>query len=304
MKKYTLLFLFFLPLLRLSAQQRIYVNHTATGSATGQNWANAYTDLQLALQSAAYGDTMWVAAGTYKPTSDNNRDSSFGVPNGLRLYGGFSGTETELAQRDWAAHPVVLSGDIGVADDTLDNSYNIMYMAYPDSFTVVDGFTFRFGYAQPPQLVFEDGTEPFICGGALYIMGFEGSAYPDIRHCTFEYNYAWAGGGAVFVNGDGEDASVAPRFLDCTFRYNNTCRLWRRDRSPGRQLGGAVPGFWGLHIRAQFCLAGGRRFVLLRHGADGYPARQRLPVYGKQRGGRCRRHGLVDRQDCRCVNDY
>ncbi len=222
MKKYTLFFLFSLPLLHLSAQQRIYVNHAATGAATGQNWANAYTDLQLALQSAAYGDTMWVAAGTYKPTHDNNRDSSFRVPNGLRLYGGFSGTETELAQRDWAANPVVLSGDIGVADDTLDNSYSIMYMAYPDSFTIVDGFTFRFGYAQPAELVFEDGTEPFICGGALYIMGFEGSAYADIRHCTFEYNYAWAGGGAVFVNGDGEDASVAPRFLDCTFRYNYT----------------------------------------------------------------------------------
>ncbi len=222
MKKYTLLFLFFLSLLHLSAQQRIYVNHAATGSATGQNWSDAYTDLQLALQSAAYGDTMWVAAGTYKPTTDNNRDSSFRVPNGLRLYGGFSGMETELAQRDWEAHPVVLSGDIGVADDTLDNSYTIMYMAYPDSFTIVDGFTFRFAYAEPSDLEFEDGTEPYICGGGLYIQGFEGAAYPDIRHCTFEYNYAWAAGGAVFVNGDGEDASVAPRFLDCTFRYNNT----------------------------------------------------------------------------------
>jgi hypothetical protein len=222
MKKYTLLFLFFLSLLHLSAQQRIYVNHAATGSATGQNWSDAYTDLQLALQSAAYGDTMWVAAGTYKPTTDNNRDSSFRVPNGLRLYGGFSGMETELAQRDWEAHPVVLSGDIGVADDTLDNSYTIMYMAYPDSFTIVDGFTFRFAYAEPSDLEFEDGTEPYICGGGLYIQGFEGAAYPDIRHCTFEYNYAWAAGGAVFVNGDGEDASVAPRFLDCTFRFNNT----------------------------------------------------------------------------------
>lgn len=222
MKKYLFFFLFFLPLLPLSAQQRIYVNHAATGSATGHNWSNAYTDLQLALQSAAYGDTMWVAAGTYKPTTDNNRDSSFRVPNGLRLYGGFSGTETELAQRDWEAHPVVLSGDIGVVDDTLDNSYTIMYMAYPDSFTVVDGFTFRFAYAEPADLEFEDGTEPYICGGGMYIQGFEGAAYPDIRHCTFEYNYAWAAGGAVFVNGDGEDASVAPRFLDCIFRHNNT----------------------------------------------------------------------------------
>ncbi len=222
MKQPILLLYLFLQLSVLAAQQRIYVHSSASGAANGTSWANAFTDLQLALQSAAYGDTMWVAEGMYRPTSDDNRDSSFVVPNGLRLYGGFAGTETELAQRDWAAHPVILDGNIGDQADTTDNSYTILFMPWPDSFTVVDGFTFRFGYAEPHPLQFQDGTEPTICGGALYIQGFEGSAYADIRNCTFEHNYAWSAGGAVMVNGKGEDASVAPRFLNCTFRHNRT----------------------------------------------------------------------------------
>lgn len=222
MKQHILFLIFLLLTSALTAQQRIYVNAAATGAATGATWADAFTELHLALQSATYGDTMWVAEGTYQPTSDDNRDSSFNVPNGLRLYGGFSGTETELNQRDWSTHPVILDGNIGDPNDTTDNSFNIMFLAYPDSFTIVDGFTFRFGYAEPVPFLFQDGTDPAICGGALYIQGFEGSAYPDIRHCTFEYNYARGSGGAVLVNGKGEDASVAPRFLDCIFRHNRT----------------------------------------------------------------------------------
>ncbi|HPI09073.1 MAG TPA: choice-of-anchor Q domain-containing protein [Saprospiraceae bacterium] len=220
MKKHILFLIFLLPASVLSAQQRIYVHPAATGAADGTSWADAFTDLQPALQAAAYGDTMWVAEGTYLPTADGNRDSSFNVPNGLRMYGGFSGTETDLAQRDWAAHPVILSGNIGNPNDTTDNSLNIMFLAYPDSFTIVDGFTFRFGYAESVPLSFETGYEPSINGAAMYIDGFEGAAYPDIRNCTFEYNYAWGSGGAVYVYGGGEDASVAPRFLNCTFRHN------------------------------------------------------------------------------------
>ena len=77
-----------------------YVNASATGSNNGTSWANAYTDLQSALVNKAQsGDQVWVEQGTYKPTSGTDRTASFNIPDGVAVYGGFAGTETQLTQR-------------------------------------------------------------------------------------------------------------------------------------------------------------------------------------------------------------
>ncbi|HEY3477130.1 MAG TPA: SBBP repeat-containing protein, partial [Anaerolineales bacterium] len=94
--------------------QIYYVNWDATGADDGTSWEDAYTDLQSALSAASYGDKIWVAAGTYKPTSGTDRTISFTLKNGVAVYGGFAGTETSRAQRNYEANVTVLSGDIGV----------------------------------------------------------------------------------------------------------------------------------------------------------------------------------------------
>ena len=66
----------------------IYVKHDASGTNNGTSWANAYTDLQDALAAAQSGNEIWVAAGTYKPTSGNNREVFFQLKNGVAIYGG------------------------------------------------------------------------------------------------------------------------------------------------------------------------------------------------------------------------
>jgi hypothetical protein len=45
-----------------------FVKSNALGSNNGRSWTNAFKDLQSALAIATSGDTIWVAAGTYKPT--------------------------------------------------------------------------------------------------------------------------------------------------------------------------------------------------------------------------------------------
>ncbi|MCP4123618.1 MAG: hypothetical protein GY751_17845, partial [Bacteroidetes bacterium] len=101
-----------------SFSQIIYVDASASGTNTGTNWTDAFTDLQDALVSAQAGDEVWVAQGTYYPTPDTSRMIYFEVPKGVALYGGFSGTESSLEERDWLAHETVLSGDIGLPGDS------------------------------------------------------------------------------------------------------------------------------------------------------------------------------------------
>jgi len=118
--------IFFCTLLAAPTHAQIYVDRDASGAGDGSSWANAYTNLQTAIDNATGSDRIWIAEGTYKPTRErpgkvffdalSYRKKAFVIPSekdGLKLYGGFDGTETALAQRDPTAHRVVLSGDIG-----------------------------------------------------------------------------------------------------------------------------------------------------------------------------------------------
>ena len=220
MKSISLLFILLGFGAALHAQQRIYVSQNAAGANSGTTWADAYTDLQTALNAAEAGDEIWVAEGTYKPTTDNNRSASFQPRSGIEIYGGFAGNENELSQRNWTQHPVILSGDIGTPGDSTDNVYNIMYLEEPDSFTVLDGLYFRYGLANGPAATSQARERS---GGALYVWaeGLGAEAFPEIRNCVFEYNTAQNFGGAIMFNGRNYGA-MAPRLKNCRFERNRS----------------------------------------------------------------------------------
>ena len=202
----------------LIGQTRIYVNVAAIGPGDGSSWANAYVDLQEALIAAQYGNEIWVAHGTYYPTLTIDRDIYFSLKNGVKLYGGFAGVESQLSERDWTVNETVLSGDIGVLGDSTDNTYNILFIGKSDTTTIVDGFVFLDGNADGPP----NGSTPNQRqGAAIQIFADQFiAAYPKIHNCKFEHNSASAGG-AVAIMGDNIYGSAGPHFQNCLFRYNS-----------------------------------------------------------------------------------
>src|ERR1017187_5059952 len=192
-----------------------YVNINATGSNDGATWANAFTSLQSALSVArtCTGITqIWIAKGTYKPGT--NRTDSFSMVNGVKIYGGFSGTETLLPQRNWTTNPTILSGDLN-GDDVItgsgatlsitnnsDNSYHVInnYNNRVTSTAVLDGFTISGGNAS--------GTNG---GGMLNI-----SSSPTLANLTFSGNNASSDGGGIYNSG-----GSSPTLTNLTFSVNN-----------------------------------------------------------------------------------
>ncbi|SEQ46768.1 Por secretion system C-terminal sorting domain-containing protein [Epilithonimonas lactis] len=140
MKNYFLTFIFcFVALSKVSAK-RYYVNQNAEGNNSGLSWGNAFTTIQNALGVATSGDEIWVAAGTYYPTSSLDRDASFNMKNGVHVFGGFVGVESDISDRDQTSNFTILSGDIGVKNDNSDNSKTIMRFESINADIIFDGF--------------------------------------------------------------------------------------------------------------------------------------------------------------------
>jgi len=115
----------------------IYVNIKSSGTNDGSSWENAYIDLQSAL-SQADGSTftqIWVAKGIYHPGTE--KSDTFQLTNNVALYGGFSGIEDNLNQRNWAQNITILSGDL--ENDDIVGPEGYVLTAKPDGTTNLIG---------------------------------------------------------------------------------------------------------------------------------------------------------------------
>ncbi|MCP4711553.1 MAG: hypothetical protein GY869_23285, partial [Planctomycetes bacterium] len=169
----------------------IYVDGDATGLNNGTSWANALTDLQGALSATVSGKDVWVAEGTYYPSFDyglgiGERGRHFRMKNGVGIYGGFSGKETALDQRDGCTNETILSGDINVSDNHYGNCCHVFY--HPEgsnlnATAILNGFTVTGGNA-----TIERGHNK---GGGMYNY----KSNPTVTQCIFSGNRANSGGG-------------------------------------------------------------------------------------------------------------
>ena len=233
------------------AQTKVYVDADATGANNGDSWADAYTFLQDALDEVNANPgtdfEIWVAEGTYLPDQDQDGDHTSGsrsesfrlTRDGVEVYGGFSGTETTRSEREVVANPVILSGDIGTAGSTGDNSYHVWFLdggqaANITDATVIDGFTIAAGRATGT-------TAPNREGGGLYCdgSGSGNTCTPILRNLVLRNNQAIDFGGAVVSKGNGGTAS--PTIVDVVFAENSASTIGGALYNDGQENGEASP---------------------------------------------------------------
>lgn len=190
----------------------IYVDADAGPGGDGQSWATAFYNLQDALAVAVSGMEIWVAEGVYYPddsTDPNPQDqtSTFTLIEGVDVYGGFAGIETELIQRDPTTNTTILSGDIDgddidadanniaetVADIQGSNVYHVINAQNVNQNTFIDGFTVTAGHAS--------GLNDADSGGAIICDHSDDTL--SINQMVFIANFADDFGGALYhCNGE------------------------------------------------------------------------------------------------------
>ena len=197
-----------------------YVDKDATGANDGSSWADAYTSLQSAMSAASgTGDEIWVAEGTYKPDA-SNRAVFFTLKPGVSLYGGFNGTETSLAQRDWNTYETILSGDLNDNDDNSnvaglyseptrsDNSHRILFLDGNGS--TIDGVTIEGGQANlSSNPAFDRGSAIFVDGDVSSIV---------VRNTTFRYNASRIGN--FYISYGAQNPANSAVIESCDFEGN------------------------------------------------------------------------------------
>ncbi|MFN8349190.1 MAG: choice-of-anchor Q domain-containing protein [Spirosomataceae bacterium] len=203
--------LLFLGMAGLGQAQTIrYVKPNGTGD--GLSWDNASGDLQ-AMINASGTQQVWVAKGTYKP-ANSNRNISFRMKAGVKIYGSFAGTETNLSERTpavMAANQSILSGDLNNDDATTgndENSYHVVFNINNGLTTdnsLLDGFSIRGGNAN------SDVNPLNVYGGGMYNL----DSSPSIKNCIFSGNQAVSYGGGMYNH-----SNSSPSLVNCSFLGN------------------------------------------------------------------------------------
>ena len=202
----------------LKAQKIHYVKTAAAGAGDGSSWNNASSDLQAIIDLSTANDQIWVAAGTYKPKRyptncigcTSNLDYAFLLKDGVKLYGGFLGSEADISSRNPSVNITNLNGDLN-GDGTL-RTYHVILSIGDTPATVLDGFKISGGGGSTNTTVtLESENITRRAGGGL--ISYNSSL--SVNQCMFTENTGSAFGSGMYMT-----ISAAPTFNNCVFYKN------------------------------------------------------------------------------------
>ncbi len=176
----------------LFAQTIYRVSTTGSDANDGSTWAQATTIEHALSLATAGGDEIWIEQGTYNITKTLNI-----TEDNISLYGGFSGDETAISQRDWMNNLTMLDGG---------SALRIMRIAAEN--IIVDGIWFQNGYGKS------------VYGSAISAYSNKGSISYKLENCTFKNNNVNIHGGAI-NNSAYQNGRVESKIINCEF-YDNT----------------------------------------------------------------------------------
>lgn len=183
----------------------------------GLSWTTAFTTLQQGIDAAqaAGGGEVWVAGGRYGEARVPG--GVLFLREGVAVYGGFGGTESARAERDWRAQRCIIDGF------TANNGGAANPVVAGSDDAILDGFTIQGGRGLQGGGMLNNGASPRIenCiftnnrvtefGGAMRNMN---GAAPLIINCIFYGNRGDIHAGAIY------NESCSPSVVGCTISGN------------------------------------------------------------------------------------
>ncbi|SMC58582.1 choice-of-anchor Q domain-containing protein [Moheibacter sediminis] len=216
-----LLFSFFLS---VSAQTIHYVRLGGVGD--GSSWVNSSGSLQWSIDQSNAGDEIWVAKGDYQLAMYE----SYKMKEGVKIYGGFVGNETNLNQRNWKANLTVL---IGFSAAIFVNNNGLSSAAVLDGFKLTDAWTGAIVNTNSSPIIrnciFDDNNAPAISNtqsspiiyNCIFINNIIGNNAPIISNAYSNPVIS----NSLFIGNRSSIAVIhsvqgSPTINNCTF-YNN-----------------------------------------------------------------------------------
>jgi hypothetical protein len=196
--------------LSIAAPKISFVTPSGAGAKTGTTWLTASSDLQAMIDGSTSGDEVWVAGGTYNVPSGN---TSFTLKEGVKVYGGFAGTEAALATRNLAltANKSTLSAGI-VKDAVVSNNTALTTATRLDGFSITGAKLFGIynNISSSPTL-----ANLKITGNTGSGVSNTGSS-PILINCVIVDNSGFAG-----IDNTGS----SPVIINCTIARNKNNQL-------------------------------------------------------------------------------
>lgn len=174
-------------------QYILYVRPDGSDAVSGLSWDRAKRTVQAAVNRARPGDQVWVASGTY--------NENITMKAGVAVFGGFTGTETSLAQRPdkGTGLPSVLDGGGKNSVVTVSNGGSLVCRL--DRFTLRNGYGVTGGGIRVlgstivlSDLVIHNNSTPNQ-GGGVYVFLSNASLF----NCVVRDNSAQQGGGVYLL---------------------------------------------------------------------------------------------------------